>query len=904
MPQKCTVNDCGLFIGLVTEPVTEKDFFYSEFKNGLFNGYLKKLNEEILSTPIPEDSKLYHPVAYRIFGEYDLAIFSLVDDLDFGLHIFKPSHGYNKDGDEFIYGTQVINGLVTCNDKSEKLEEIARKTFLSESKRYPFISITKLKVNNGLLIGNGVELLESIKQKLKSIAAINDKSIESKLEIIIIDTFCNNELTLICFSNGFSVIANFLIQIRNLQLHHIEDYGQFLEICLLKKKEIASDVIIKESHLFSETVTVFGYDYQIENIENFLEPFSEISEVNYSCSWIIKPGHTKQFLECAKALNIGFSESTSLLTNTNTIHSNHSFKEILQLPTIKRGEISRHIKQFKTMVLFPKSIVDFSNFNEHPALTEYLRGFTFKRTELQEIRDSLTECHVARPSRERVLSMYNNFNNCISDVVFFISFIELRGYLDYIRVSISQTWRRDLLSNHPKKKLYDFHIWLNNSIKYFELAYNNRFHQSNRTNELPNNSLEFNGGIQQLVSLFDATYKSTLNPLGANWSFSDFVHISGFERVQSNLNTLRMNILHFIHPELFATIVYKEGINFILDKLQFPIEELYDPNKFKINKFLQAFKIFLEDNNSIYENIIVKFEIESSDPKFEEYLKLVDSDLIFDFFADIAVCSLGYTYNEKNFFYWYLKYFDQMTDCYNADAGINMYYYNRFLIRVFFVKRYLLHKYPKKDLKPLFTHLPSSPADRIENIDSFCELLYSILEKSSITEEMNFFDACTDIIENTIKKEVQIEYQKCHSEDIDLEGQIPEDENFVLFRKEQVRTYSKKFKGRIQKSEIITDFPEITGMSDSSFIQRFLSSYLSCLYDLDKNSVPEKLSDTNSNKEPANRYPSLIFPDPNGGILIHDPAKRRKYYAYRSVFYKTLWDFSTKIKINYLKSTY
>lgn len=904
MTKKCYVSDCGLFIGLVTEPVTKKDFFDTEFKQGLFKEYLKELNTKTLTESFPKDSKLYHPVAYRIFGEYDLAIFSIVDDLDFGLQIFKPAHGYHRNkGDEYIYSTQVINGLVSSTEKNEKLEAIAENTFLKDNLRFPYISITKLKISNGLLIGNGIELLESIKQNIKLLAKTESDAENRNIEIIIVDTFCNNELTLICFSNSYSTISQYITKIRNLQFSSIEKCNLFLRNCLLS--EIATRKAIKSAHLFSEINTIYGYDYtyDIENQQNFILPNDEIDGVEYTCTWTIKPGHTNQFLESAKNYKKGFFDFPKLLPNTNTIHTKHSFEEILHLPGLNKfSNISNHIKQFKTTLFFPKlneKNIDSTNFDKHPELTNYLKKFAYKSHEIQGIRGALDLCQVSKPTRERVLSMFNNFNNCIVDVVFFISFIELKGYLDIIKTSIIEESKK---TNHSRGegKQKAFNIWLNNSIRYFESAYNNRFHQSNRTNVLPNNSLEFNGGIQQLISLFDATYKSILNPLGSNWSYSDFVHISGFESVQSSRETLRINIIHILHPELFATIIYKEGVNFIFEKLMLPYEEVKDCDNIseiekerwkKHNAFLELFKDFTERNSKIYDEVIQRITSSYINENSEHYLKLIDNELIFNFFADIAVFCLGFSSEKDVFFFWYWHYYLQMNDCYNPDdenEDVSL----RFFMRISIVKQYIKDNYDFEDVQELIPIVPLKLRRHQESIDLVCKELYEVLKECIIIDNKNFFLCCIDLLESVSKTEVISEYKSFLTRKPGFDKRIPENQKFSNFRDNQTIEKSIGHKIKIMNGEIITDYsPNAKSLiSDSSFNQRFLFSYLSSLYDF----YISNFNEQNSTDLP---FTSNF----RGGILVRKPENRRKYYSIRSVFYKTLWDFSTKEKIKYLR---
>jgi len=904
MVDKYFVDDCGLFIGLVTEPVTDKDFFESEFKEGLFKNYLKKLK---LIKPHNDETEIYSPFAYRIFGEYDLAIFSLVDDLEFGLQIFKPlqdsydiSDVINDENDveQFIYNTQVVNGLYTYTKREEKLTCKAKNTFLRRKERFPFLGITKLKINNGILIGNGVILLEEIKNRLKEQSKKIVKNTSCELEQIIIDTFCNNELTIISFSNSYSIISEYILTLKCLQINELNDHEVFIKDSLLKK--IEGNTKIKTAHLFSDTNTIYGYDYEYEkNPDIFLDGIFEKDKINFSCSWRIKPGHISPFFNAVSNYYKLNGNDSTFFKNTNTLHSQHNFNEILKLPKIKKDkDVIKHIKQFKTTIHFSLKDEEYSDLTplvDHPNLTDYLQGFVFKKTELRTIRKYLLDSNTSKLNIERVLSMYNNFNNCIVDPVFFISFLELRGYLDHISVSIIEKCTM-LCANPPKIKLIDFNVWLNDYIRKFELAYSNRFHQSNRTNVLPNNSLEFNGGIQQFVSIFDALYKAALNSMGSNWSYTDFIYVSGYERVQSEKNVLRINISHILHPELFATIIYKEGINFTLNKLQVHGETGSD---YKAqNDILKALELFTESNEIIYDRIILELKKSDRDKKFDDLIKLIDKDVVFNFFADIAVYLIGFDCHDEAFFFWYWKYFRQINDCYNADSTFDNNLQQRFLLRLFLMKKFLTTQYESED-ELRFSQMP----DSIGEIEPFCELLYNVLENCIIINKDNFFKVCQAVVRKILHLEISTEFElKEKKKSLERVNRIKKsksiDDQIVLnFRREFIDERTDSFQKRIKEGEIITDFKGLP-YSDSAYVQCFLNSYLLSLYEFNFEFNSNGL-DTQSDEE-KKIVEDKISPDPKGGVKIIEPEARLRYNKYRAVFFKTLWDFSMKNKYNYL----
>jgi hypothetical protein len=925
-----TVDDCGLFIGLVTEPIGEKDFYEKEFENGIFPEYLSKLNTKKLSSTI-KDPTLYNPNAYHIFGEYDLAILSLVDDLNFGLRVFHPSHGYfsKTKKENSTYNHQNICGLTTYKNENFTLKKLAKRTFLkgNQTKRYPFIGITKIKLNNGLLIGNGVDFIEKIKDKLNDIKnSIKEekgkdlKKVTPEIEIINIDSFCSNEITTVCFANGFSVIGDYIFQIRKLKLSDININNVFINNSLLLNAKLCSSAEVLSSHLIAETYSVLGYDYNYKKKDfNFLKEYDDGVKIRFQCNWNIRPGHLNDFFEIDLLRNIGINRKDCIYpAGVNTVVTQHNFDQVLNIHgKVLSKNNYKHIKQIKTTIFTTDGrINDQEVKNEHPGLTEYLKNFIFTRDEIYEIRKALNECNVAKVNRERILKMYNNFNNCISDPVFFVSFIELKGFLNGIKNEILKNWKETFLKAeiNDSNKLDEFHAWLNITIKYFERAYNNRFHQSNKLRELPDTSLEFNGGIQQLISVFDAVYKAVLNPLGSNYCYTDFVHISGYERVHSVKHALRLNILHIINPELFVTTVYKEGTNFYIDRIIPKDKTVESGNKNVVDEInmLNNFDDFINNGALFYTNIIFKIQqsTEYDKNKYKEILDYLDNELIFDIYTDIVALSVGYMEYLDILIYWYSLYFIQMTDCYTVNKDGRKLKTNssvRFIIRLFILLVYYEKtKSPEYELalkEILKINQKILPVNDFEVIYNFTRMLFDVLNQKNIYKENSFFSTSSKLAESACKRQVLIEFDE-HKKNTEItrKARASHQDKYLFYRRQEYDNLQEEIKLSIKEGTAITNFyikDENNNITDqkysSGYIQRFLLAYLDFL----KTELESKKHDTYSKNKPEIDDIELLC-DPQGGLLIHNPSKRKDFFKYRAVFYKTVLDYSTKIKLAYM----
>jgi hypothetical protein len=884
------VSDCGLFIGLVTEPYSNKDFFKDEFDNGLFSSYKNEIENNL-----PDNGKLsenlYKPVPYRIFGEYNLAILSIVDDFEFGLQVFNPAHEYhgNECKDEF-YSTQVINGIITGSKEVIDFEKIALATFLNKDNPLKYIGITKVKINNGILIGNGVSLLEAIKSKL-AIVCTNENH-----KIIILDTFCNNELSVVSFSNNISSILDNVIQIRRLKFKDIENNDNFIKHSFLFNIPEASrrGVQIEEAHLFSETNTFFGFRLENESKDESKDE----SNISIQCIWEIKPGHEDSFLDrLCKEEGICISNG---LKGTKNVFINCTISQARNIFEFNE-KYSHHIRKFKTKILLDwKDVECLDNFTSHPQLTNYLiKEYTYKRDKLSSMRGILISCGVPKQTIERVLSMFNNYNNCIVDVVSFGSFIELRGFLEEVQREIEIEGRKNP-EEREVPSIKEFNTRLDNCIRAFESAYHNRFHQSNKLNTVPNYSLEFNGGIQQFVSIFDCIYKSILNPLGANWVYSDLVHISGFEGVHSIDNTLMINTQHILNPELFSTIVFKEATNAIMQKGVYNFGKLIELNNDvsskaieEWNRYVMTLNDLFSKNEKIYDTIL-KY-LKENGCSNNRYLNEFDHVLFSNIFSDILVFEFGFA-KEKLMFYSYWNYFIQMQHFNNGKIISNDSLYQRYLIRLHTLKSYAIHGgYESIELD---NYIPKFYDEEDSKLISFCKTLSSFLKLKKMEllgNDYSIEEFAYTIYCSASKSEVKEEFKN-------RKDYMPKD--FNEFRKSQINKQMSRFSEEIKENKIINRFAELNneyedeldGLSDASFVQRFILAYLQRIFEL--NSSKENYTKTHFPKIKTSTDRQIRYHS-TGVAIIYNAESRRKYYSSRSVFYKTLWDICSKIKLNY-----
>ena len=209
-----TMDDYGLLVGLISIPQQVKDpkeFFKQGFEENLSKNYKDRRGSlEGMS------DQLYKYRGYKTFGEHDLVVLTLIDDLAYPIRSFHPAHGNHRNidtneiGKYFNYEYQVMTCLNTMTqERNLRLENF----FETEIDKYPYACITRIKISNGFLLGNGIDFVEEIKNTLYSWKGQLPFSGE-KFEMLILDNLGCEELIVLNFSDQWSTIAQFTYKLR------------------------------------------------------------------------------------------------------------------------------------------------------------------------------------------------------------------------------------------------------------------------------------------------------------------------------------------------------------------------------------------------------------------------------------------------------------------------------------------------------------------------------------------------------------------------------------------------------------------------------------------------------------------------------------------------------------------
>ena len=985
------IEDCGLLNILISYPfkVNGCKFFHEEFENKIFKIYKEESADSFGGCQKKNyiNSQMYKPFGYHLFGNYNLAVLSLVDGYAFGNRVFHPGHGYHRDPQEdntqkTDYNYQLLTGT-SYHEEGEKeyLLTKARKTFLRKKERYPFIGITRFKLNNSLLIGSGIELLQALRNKIE--AYLKNKR---HLDAFVLDSFGNTEITLFAFSNNLKRIHELLYKVRQLTLQDLRPFPGDNK-SLLAERESQS---YSQAHIISTSYTNLGYDIlwqpqpdKIKASYTFL-PVENPKEIQAQIKWEIKPGHENQLGEVWNKVLPLLASKTQMKSLHYLLGGNAQYTKFapFDLETFRKfiekigsdETVPHHIKNLRLQLFFEETLKPSSSIPVHPNY-ERAPNLGFETEEMNHFRKMLCKCGASKLTKERFLKMLARFNDCIRDKHFYIYFIELKDFLNGVATALKRFSEDE--DNHYSIEMID--NYMNNVITAFECAFYNRFHQSTRMGLLADINLEYNGGIQQYVTSFDLAYKESIEIL----SYTDdeqyekaFVYISGYENVVSKREILRINMNLLTYPELFAVSIFKETVNFMLERY----ENIYTPLRKEelekekrkqtkeqndIRKLLLNWEKILSEKKipAPLEGIFKDSALFNPHLKSHQILKdFPHYEWIEYFVADVHNLYFGFNGDFELLYYYYWKYFLQLSQCYNREGELCLQHFMTFLIRLFFVRFYLLYERDYKDsetktnkeelqawgekakheIKEKYQYSPFAAHlshlwqihfedtldaalfvwQKLQDYNFYLFLKNSIRIKINrkvspeyaiyaytnehLQDSMNYEDWCN--IQRSNRESLRKIQDDLHTENT-ASGIKDSQQNILPFCTE-MRNYHISAMVRLFKEKKLIQPDDRLLFSDPYFISDMLIAYLQVIKALDMGITPDShpipylIRDEEGKpcyKNGLNPHFTSLLSDPHGGIFTHGWSKRRVYFAYRTILYKSLWDYAIKLKKEKIK---
>jgi len=891
---KYTVDNYGFLLGMASVPpgIPETDFYNNDIANNLVKAYKDAREKNSFGDKANDTNVLYNPIGFKTFDENNLMFYTLFDDFAYPNRVFHPFHG--NGGHNALYRNfdyRLVVGLNTFySDMTEK--PLLEKVFSdNQLQNYVFTCATRLKINPIFLCGTGLLCVELIKSTLRKM------HLNSSDKLLLLNGVGSDELIVINFSNNLCDIAKYIFKIRNLQFQNLkidtaELYNTVLSQSLANNNK--GNTTIKESHVFSSSYSVSGYAFNRENLPKKIE--SKGSSLRFT--WIIKPGHIGNFTlrlnDCLKKL--GLEQQTDRLFINNPIVSFlidgdkfndtdsllYTLDELRYIDPNKLDVREQHVSISVTdddNYLIPKKDGTFEhitsfNTEKHLCTREIFSPYLFNMTEMAELRSTLDCAHISKVIKERIMKMYQNYNDCIQDPQFVISFISLRPFLKFL-MKIVQSYA----SGKSGMTSESVHEWLDGSVRDFEQAYLNRFHQSNRMRTLSDFNLEWNGGIQQLICSMDFAYKTLMHCCGINIPHA-FMYVSGHDRVHVNDHSYRINMQHITYPELFASTMWKEFFNFL--PLSASLRD--DRNKLPVRKiisddFIAALKYRIGEH--------LRFNRANRTHKI--FLQSLDKEFMTSITADVLSFLYGYNSNYNDFIYWYMRFLLQTPIAYNQNGSINRERFTRFFCRVMLVHTLAGVKSPTIEqlrFQPLDPSLGELWTCTFEDVKTLSQLMSDILTSYGFMDTIN--SMISTMLKHTFPESSEYLKQK-------LQIAHPEDAEKDIFKnvreqleKELTTTFcNDEVPLELQGHEIIT------GLIPAYLKHlRTLSSYNSksqlCMA-LTRSSKGQTAID----QKTAGFYESILA-DPLGGSFCIRKNVQKEYFKARSVLYLSLFHFYHK----------
>lgn len=868
---RCTFDDAGVALFLLSLPFgQEPEFLNHEITGAIFPKYQKAVLDNF-SPLVGNDVRaqffesFYVPRPYYLFGRFDVAVVSLVDDFEFASRTFHPFDPMMADGTKLYFENflhKVITGPTPRFGTTSNIVSVSKKTFLAERRR-PLFGITLLKLNNSLLIGLGSSF---IRAAVNYIHHLSREFQGEGLDVIVLESYAWHEITVLMFGKSYEAMVRLLGRVRESSLHSLsawistEAAGDSLLAAFLTSDPTPTKEL-GEAHVFADSETTLGFDFDLRT-----DPDSPLwNEINPSDSiqlftrWYIKPGHLKE----ARRLVSSGVENVSvtlgrgdLVTQsagiTNTTTQLKSYIEGFEDDQLRRVVLQRYT--------VPSSLsVPWENLDEpsdtHPFFTHRINDLRFKIETLRQLEDGLRTLGTPKIIALRLLNMYSNFNDGLLDRNLYGFFAELLPFMEDVVAFVGRTSEYGYRENLISWCLLMKRLALN-----FDLAYRNRFHNSHRLGEITDFNLDFKGGIQQLVSAYDGAYKAIGTVIGNHRSF---VSVSGEPAVFSSTYETRLNYFHLFQPEAFLTIAAHEaawccflgspsmmnaGLKTELGDLKKLINALAGN---EVCRDLERAGILSGDEN-------VSAEI--------RFLREVVVDRL-------AFC-LTYNRNSSLFSYWYLAYFSQVPQAYDEPLQFSSAKVAEFLLRLALVT----DVESEQQIEDLLLHFSRTVLGRVAS--RLKPTIWSALVQFRNDDELaqwrntawSFCDRCANQAE-------PIE----HTSVADALSRVDIDASRAI--------------ARISVGEVV---PFVFGDSYAPFrfVQSLFFGYLRWVkeeFGAGADSLLRRDPDNHHRANPKGQEASLLF-DQLGGTFTHDPEIRRKLFRARSALTMSLWDMAVKQK--------
>ena len=687
----------------------EQKFIESKLSN--FSTYIKD-TENCMFANHKVDSALYKPLVFHLFGTFDVVFISLIDNYKFCQKVFdEEAVGFGV-----TTNYQIVTGI--CDSRFIADEDVGRlkSYFPADNKianrkaRTKYVHITNFKVNNGLLIGNGNHLIDTILQNLASHLEDTD--------FVLFKSFSWSEIILIQLGDNLDTMQERVIKFRELRLQDVSNAHEAKELennslyAYLSDELTAinnKDTRLTSSHVFVDSHSYSGVDYFQYNAQYTDEenPY-EGDQFKSSIELQVKPGHLNKLYNILRKNKI-FDETKLKFKNGKTDFlvkeiSHGGFVSNYRVNQVYRhqdNELKQHVRKLKTNYLFDmvksESVTSKTselkpafqpahndvastgvvNFNEVLA-----NKFTIRVANLKK---EIKKLGLSRQLREKILKAFSNYNNLIKDPILYGEFIELKPYLNFLMNDIHKeidqlnTFFKDPVLFSAKGNLRHLNLRIiekkwTRLLEIYEDAYHNRVHNNYLYEDINEFSIDFNSAVNQINSVQDFVVKTVNNVFFPY--FKDQIIVTQNEiDSKSNVVNVNYNVYHYLEPTLIFATLFKEVMNGVLEKAG---RQEKRPRKEASFKHIFSADEFSLLNNLIYEENQTRLNSEQAD--------LVKNFDFFYFFSDMAKMAYTFLFDYELYEFWCWAYFLQDSSMYTAKGLPDAALFQKELLRIALIK--------------------------------------------------------------------------------------------------------------------------------------------------------------------------------------------------------------------------
>lgn len=649
----------GVQIIFSTIPNQKEIKFENDVQETYFNEYKKAIGS-------PETDPLYKPLKFYMLGDYDVCYVSLINNFKFSHRLFEPKE--EKKG--VVYTPHTFQSFAGF-----ALNEVtALDNLFGKSNEYYFAAVINLKLNNGLLLGNGLHFIEAVCKYIGYILG--------ETPYLLTQTFSWFELSLTILLNHPDQLGEILTKLRFAMFRDLEDtisLNKSLYHDFFKKSEI------QHTSLFADTNSSFGFNSEL--IERplkdaFVKQFCSDAKkkhirLNTDVEWQVKPGHITMvctILENTRRLREYFNleEKRMLLgkcdyilrQKDDSILSN--FYMIRYLHSSKTCTVLEHIRKVRSYVYLDTTSVVDANPNSAVkkmvtlAWDDKLDKLAIASGDFHKVDKDLKALKVARQIRIKILKIFSNYNNGIQDPILFPYFLDFTIFKDNL-IRLISAQRESLTQKNTR--LRDLETMLNEHIKVFQEGYTVRFLNGYQFENISDFDLDFNSSIQQLLTSYGTLVYEYGKLFYDDGTYAPIIQLNNTDTVSNDLS-INYSVQHLTSPEFVFATLLKEILN------QFDVHN-------------DRLKSLLED---FYETVSdIKDSIDESylDEMFDS--KLIDINY---FIIDAIRFIATFNGNFQLFSHWFWSYNFQNASLYDSGGMFNEQYLRMEMLRIYLLKKF------------------------------------------------------------------------------------------------------------------------------------------------------------------------------------------------------------------------